>query len=411
MGNKTSKGGGRTGSEGDSGSNRGSRNNEDSDLSGDLEKAGYYQQAKLVYNEMVNAIIRPPRAEYTVDMLGPREFVMNHIKFARTDLVLVNERKHKLECSHWCPVNDTQEKRPCMVYLHGNASCRAEALECLPLVLSSGLTLFSLDLSGSGQSDGEYISLGWYEREDVKVIVQHLRDSGKVSTIGLWGRSMGAVTALLHGDRDPSIACLVLDSPFASLQQLAKELVDTAQMNIPKFLVSMAIRWIRSSVKSRAKFDINKLEPIKHADRCFIPALFAAAEGDEFIQPHHSRNIYDIYAGDKNLVTFDGDHNTARPEFFLSSVGIFLHNTMVAPFEQELGHALTENPPAQAFDDAAGFGQVPHFNMPAPLHPGGAGIGIQVGTDGVEAVGAGGYNVNENDYYEVSAAVEAVKQN
>lgn len=28
--------------------------------------------------------------------------------------------------------------------------------------------------------------------------------------IGLWGRSMGAVTALLHGDRDPSIAGMVV---------------------------------------------------------------------------------------------------------------------------------------------------------------------------------------------------------
>ncbi len=29
---------------------------------------------------------------------------------------------------------------------------------------------------------------------------------------------MGAVTALLHGDRDPSIAGMVLDSPFSELK-------------------------------------------------------------------------------------------------------------------------------------------------------------------------------------------------
>lgn len=37
---------------------------------------------------------------------------------------------------------------------------------------------------------GEYISLGWFERDDVEVIVDFLRKSNKVSTIGLWGRSM-----------------------------------------------------------------------------------------------------------------------------------------------------------------------------------------------------------------------------
>lgn len=361
MGNKSSNSGSKSSGAGGgtSRSSQGGDSERESEGAPEGVKQGVWQQAKLVYNEMVNAIIRPPRAQYTVDMLGPREFTINAVRFHREDLVLVNERGQKLECSHWCPAGGAGEvKRPCIVYLHGNASCRAEALECLPLVLTSGLTLFALDLSGSGQSDGEYISLGWYEREDVKAVVEHLRESDRVSTIGLWGRSMGAVTALLHGDRDPSIACLVLDSPFASLQQLAKELVDTAQVNIPKFLVGMGLRWIRSSVKSRAKFDINKVEPIKHADRCFIPALFAAAEGDVFIQPHHSRNIYEVYAGDKNLVTFDGDHNSARPEFFLASVGIFLHNTMVAPFEQEVGHTLAENRPTEGFNQGTPFAQV-----------------------------------------------------
>lgn len=38
---------------------------------------------------------------------------------------------------------------------------------------------------------------------------------------------MGAVTALMHADRDPSIAALVLDSPFTSLKTLAEELAKT----------------------------------------------------------------------------------------------------------------------------------------------------------------------------------------
>ena len=40
----------------------------------------------------------------------------------------------------------------------------------------------------------------------------------------MWGRSMGAVTALMHADRDPSIAGMVIDSAFSSLKKLAEEL-------------------------------------------------------------------------------------------------------------------------------------------------------------------------------------------
>lgn len=80
------------------------------------------------------------------------------------------------------------------------------------------MTLFCFDFAGCGMSGGEYISLGWYERDDLNMIVEYLRKERNVSTIGLWGRSMGAVTSLLHGDRDPCIGGMVLDSPFANMK-------------------------------------------------------------------------------------------------------------------------------------------------------------------------------------------------
>ena len=91
---------------------------------------------------------------------------------------------------HWPGCTPTLPRARCL-----------QALDVLELILSAGMTLFALDLGGCGLSEGEYISLGWYEREDVCEVVKHLRGTGEVSCIGLWGRSMGAVTSLLHGDR------------------------------------------------------------------------------------------------------------------------------------------------------------------------------------------------------------------
>ncbi|CAM9842927.1 unnamed protein product, partial [Heterosigma akashiwo] len=36
-------------------------------------RMSYWQMAKMGYQELVNAIIRPPRANYTLDNLGPQE--------------------------------------------------------------------------------------------------------------------------------------------------------------------------------------------------------------------------------------------------------------------------------------------------------------------------------------------------
>ena len=53
------------------------------------------------------------------------------------------------------------------------------------------------------------MTLGWREQDDLALAIKHLRELGTVSTIGLWGRSMGAVTALLYSQKDPSIAGVV----------------------------------------------------------------------------------------------------------------------------------------------------------------------------------------------------------
>lgn len=180
-----------------------------------------------------------------------------------------------------------------VVYLHGNSSCRAESLEVLPGILGNGLvaneqrfnltihfcscTLLAFDFSGSGLSQGEFVSLGWYEREDLTSVIAFLRETNRVSTVALWGRSMGAVTALLYVDRDPSIACCILDSPFSSLRVLAKELVEHTNFNIPNFAIGLALRIVRSSVRSRAGFDIYQLDTLSNASKCYVPALFAVS--------------------------------------------------------------------------------------------------------------------------------------
>jgi len=191
------------------------------------------------------------------------------------------------------------------------------------------VTLFTFDFSGCGMSAGDYISLGWHEKEDLAMIVDFLRATNTVSCIGLWGRSMGAVTALMHADRDPSIACMVLDSPFTSLVTLAEELA-AKHSNLPGFILKGALALVRSSIKKRANFDITLLRPIDHVGQTFIPALFGAAKQDDFVKPKHSQELFAAYAGDKNIVYMDGDHNSPRPHSFHDAVALFMYTALGA---------------------------------------------------------------------------------
>ena len=253
--------------------------------------------------------------------------------------------------------------------MHGNASGRIEILQHLSYLLSfndPNLSVVSFDFCGSGWSDGDYVSLGYYERDDLQTVVAYLRATlGSSVKIALWGRSMGAASALMYFKQSQSqsqsqekpqgtdnqkqkqqqqqqqhtvqqynnISCLILDSSFCDLVQLATEMVDKAKEQgivVPNVVVSVALQAIKYSVYQKAKFDIYDISPYKHAAHITQPALIVCGEQDDFIKPHHSEQICEHYQnGTTNLVLVPNqDHNDIRPPIVYSAVTEFLHKNL-----------------------------------------------------------------------------------
>ena len=229
---------------------------------------------------------------------------------------------------------EKKSKFPCVLYLHGNCSSRLEAMDILTTLLPKGISVAALDLSGSGLSEGEYISLGYHEQYDVKVLVEHLRNERHVGIVGLWGRSMGAATSVLRAAEDWTLGALVLDSPFSDLPMVASELVNS-QLAVPDFLLSMALQSVRKEILERAKFDIEALLPIKAAPRARTPVLFATAEDDDFVLPHHTYDLHGAWGANiRKLVTFDGGHNGRRPKWFTDEAASFLEHHLVTAYSR-----------------------------------------------------------------------------
>jgi pimeloyl-ACP methyl ester carboxylesterase len=365
--------------------------------------------AQQGYEQLVHAIIRPPRADkYTDSQLGPSEFTFLRQRFRRDDVELVTKNTThpgpdddqddfvpqplKLRASIWTRVvpdeEDSQkdpptDKKTMVVYLHGNASARLEVLSNLSFLLAQGIFgVASLDFTGSGKSDGDYVSLGYYERYDLETMIQYLQQNYGNLEIVLWGRSMGASTALMHashktqediwkkegstlsntttstdsddketndggGDSESQTTSvsnsnimsttilkgLICDSPFASLPLLCEELVEKARSQglvVPGMIVSVAIAIIARSVRKRAFFDINEISPIDHVPTLPVPALFVCGADDDFIPPHHSERLIEGYKKGvrTNLFMVPGGHNDQRPEVVFEAVRQFLRNEL-----------------------------------------------------------------------------------
>jgi uncharacterized protein len=95
----------------------------------------------------------------------------------------------------------------------------------LPLaagLVADGFDVLAFDLRAQGASDGDTLSFGAREQDDVLGAVAFARARGARHVAAL-GFSMGAAAAMLAAARSPDVEALVLDSAFASWPATLRE--------------------------------------------------------------------------------------------------------------------------------------------------------------------------------------------
>lgn len=90
-----------------------------------------------------------------------------------------------------------------------------------------------------------------------------------------------------------------------------------------KFFLRIVVWYLGRTLKKRAGVDIQKLDVTKSVVDTYVPALFIHGEQDRLINKHHSELLHRNYGGSKNIVLFEGDHNSARPNYIYDSISIF----------------------------------------------------------------------------------------
>ncbi len=111
-----------------------------------------------------------------------------------------------------------------LVYCHSLGNCRMEAMQLLQIVAEEGMELVTFDFRAHGMAQGQKISYGANEADDVHAVVKYIHQSlvrRKEQRVVLFGKSMGAVASLIYSSQynwNQQVACLILDSPFISFQ-------------------------------------------------------------------------------------------------------------------------------------------------------------------------------------------------
>lgn len=75
----------------------------------------------------------------------------------------------------------------------------------LPFVVEHGVALISFDFVGCGNSDPGYLTYGVNEASDAELVLREAYKLINIDRLTVWGRSMGAVSAINFTVKNPKI--------------------------------------------------------------------------------------------------------------------------------------------------------------------------------------------------------------
>ena len=194
-----------------------------------------------------------------------------------------------------------------VVMIHGVKKNRTDVLRAAVALRHAGFNVLVFDGRAHGNSEGRYVTYGYYERRDVETAIQWLIAERGIDSdrIGLAGESMGAAIALQVAAESPFVRAVWADSPFASLRRVTEEFASRVT-RLPQVVLSPVLWTTIRMANYRGKFNVESVNPLKHADQIKCPVFLVHGTLDQVIAANHSRDIHSALLGDKEIWIVEG---------------------------------------------------------------------------------------------------------
>lgn len=207
-------------------------------------------------------------------------------------------------------------RAPTIVILHGVKKNRTDVLRAALVLRRAGFNVLLFDGRGHGDSEGRYVTYGFYERRDVESAIEWLVKQKKINRnrVGLAGESMGAAIALQVAAHNPLIRAVWADSPFASLRRITEEFVKRAT-RLPGAVLNPVLWTTIQMANYRGKFDVHSVDPLALAAQIKCPVYLVHGTADQLIATAHSESIYAALGGEKEIWFVEGARHARSIRF------------------------------------------------------------------------------------------------
>jgi esterase/lipase len=190
-----------------------------------------------------------------------------------------------------------------IIMQHGYKSTRSEMLNEAEMMYRHGYGVLITSIRAHDYSEGELITLGMYEVNDMEAWYQYLLTRSDIDPdkIGILGNSYGGMLSIQYAAKNPNIKAVVTDCAFSSMRDTVATSVKHFT-GLPEFpFVPLIVFW----AENETGFKMEDIDATKWIAQISPRPVFLMQGGaDTTISPLSGQRLYDA-AGEPKQLWFD----------------------------------------------------------------------------------------------------------
>ena len=249
------------------------------------------------------------------------------------DVEKINKEKSKKEVNKWLKTVKTDEatvksddglKLWGKIYLQDNKSDKWAIIahgytsnheDMQPIALNfynQGYNVLTPDMRAHGNSEGQYIGMGWLDRKDMLKWIDYVISLDKNAQIALYGESMGGATVMMTSGEDlPSnVKAIVEDCGYTSVLEMFKKELNE-RFGLKPFPILNAAEMV---TQLRAKYNFTEASALEQVKKSKTPMLFTHGGNDTYVPTKMVYELYEVANVEKDMLIIDGAAHGAAPD-------------------------------------------------------------------------------------------------
>jgi len=168
------------------------------------------------------------------------------------------------------------------IFHHGHNWCWYGMLRYMEPFIAAGWNVVAFDSRGHGRSEGGPASFGYFEKQDLRRMVDWVwQVFPKVDFLLTYGESMGGASVLQHAAIDDRVGAVVADCPYVSVRaELDHQL---ALYRLPRLVRGLVVQLVEILVRWLDGYSFFEADPMAAIMRTPVPILFIHGQEDRYV--------------------------------------------------------------------------------------------------------------------------------